>query len=482
MQENPKRNQPLYLQLAHQIESAIRLGTYASGDRLPSLRKCAKEHAVSLSTVLEAYRNLEDARLIESRPKAGHYVAQRSRELPEPEASPPPALSAAVEAATLIETMMYSASAPNLVSFGSGYPSSGLMQSDKTRRAVLRAIQRSGTSLARYPTPPGEDALRKAIARRTLAMGCTLDPREIVLTTGTTESVSLCLMALSKPGDTIAVESPTSFGFLRILDALGLRVLEIPAHPRDGLSVDALALALRTCQVSAVLATPTLSNPMGTCMPLAERERLAQLLANHGVPMIEDVIYSDLVTGDAYSRAVRSFDADGWVLPCGSYSKTIAPGLRVGWLHAGRFAARVRMLKSATSGGNCSLNELALAELLTESSYNRRLRQLHKANSNSVGDARRIIARAFPTGTRMTDPVGGSMLWVELPGKLDSLTLFKACLEEQILIAPGTMFSASDTYRNCIRISLPGPWSAEHRRALERVGEIAGQMLADAQA
>ncbi|MGZ2746193.1 aminotransferase-like domain-containing protein [Burkholderia stagnalis] len=458
------------------IEYAIRVGAYAPGDRLPSLRKCAQDHSVSLSTVLEAYRSLEDARLIECRPKAGHFVAVTIQRTSETEASELPSWSAAIEVATLIETMMRSTSVPDLVSFGSGYPSCDLMQAEM-KRAMLHAVQRSGATPGYDPTTPGEDALRKAIARRTLTMGCTLDPREIILTTGATESVSLCLMAVTKPGDTVAVESPTSFGFLRTLGVLGLSVLEIPSHPIHGLSVDALAHALRTNRVSAVLATPTLSNPIGTCMPLAERERLVQLLARYGIPLIEDVIYNDLVKDEVYRRAVKSYDKEEAVLLCGSYSKTISPGLRVGWLYAGAFSARIRTLKSAISGSNCLINELALAELLTESGYNRRLRALHQAYRASVMEAHRIIVRTFPKGTRVNDPIGGSILWIELPDELDSLALFEACLQEQILIAPGTMFSVSDSYRHCFRISVPRLWKSAHSRALARIGEITVSLL-----
>lgn len=476
MQTNSRRNQPLYVKLAKKIEYAIQVGTYSPGDRLPSLRKCAQDHSVSLSTVLEAYRSLEDARLIECRPKAGHFVTAPVQRASEADACALPSWSAAVEVATLIETMMGSASTPDLVSFGSGYPSCDLMQAEM-KRAVLHAVQRGAATLGYDPTTPGEDALRKAIARRTLAMGCTLAPRDIILTTGATESVSLCLMAVTKPGDTVAVESPTSFGFLRTLAVLGLNALEIPSHPIHGLSVDALALALRTTRVSAVLVTPTLSNPMGTCMPLAERERLVQLLARYGIPLVEDVIYNDLVKNDLYRRAVKSYDKEGTVLLCGSYSKTIAPGLRVGWLYAGTFSTQIRTLKSAISGSNCLINELALAELLTESSYNRRLRALHHAYRASFAEAHRIITRAFPKGTRVNDPIGGSILWVELPGELDSLALFKACLQEQILIAPGTMFSVSDSYRHCLRISVPRSWNSAYSRALVRIGEIALSLL-----
>lgn len=472
-----KRKVPLYRQLADYLESAIRLGTYSPGDRLQSLRQCAQVNDVSISTVLEAYRSLEDAQLIQSRPNSGHFVAKLPIRLPEPDVSTPPASSATVELPTLVQMVINSENAPDLISFGSGYPSTAQLPIGRVERAMLRAVQRSSGALGRYPVLSGEEVLRQAIARRGLSLGCVLNPKDIMLTSGATESISLCLAALLRPGDTVALESPTSFGFLQILEALKLRALEIPTHPRYGLSVDALSLLLRESRVSAVLATPTLSNPMGTSMPVAERKRLVELLCSHRIPMIEDVIYNDLAGAETHRRAVKSFDHDGWILLCSSYSKTIAPGLRVGWLHAGRFGSQVRMLKSAFSGGNCSINEIALSELLTDSNYNRQLRRLHKINRQLLFDARQTIGDSFPTDTRVTNPTGGSMLWVELPGTINSLTLFTACLDERILIAPGILFSASGSYRNCIRLCISGAWGAEHRRALRRIGELASELL-----
>ncbi|WP_395699494.1 PLP-dependent aminotransferase family protein [Aquabacterium sp.] len=466
---------PLYLQLSDRIAAAIRRGTLAPGDRLPSVRQCAREQSLSVSTVLQAYHHLEDARLIEARPKSGYFVAAAARRLAEPELSAPPADSLAVDVATLAERVMQSASDPQIVSLGAACPEAGLFSQDKLRRALSQATLRHRAQLCQYPQVPGEDALRRAIARRALPLGCTLDPREIVLTNGCTEAVALCLQTVTQPGDIVALESPTSFGFLQILEALHLRALEIPTHPRHGLSVEALAFALQTQAVRALVAVPTLSNPLGASMPLAERRRLAQLLAEHQIPLIEDAIYNDLAERDEHRRTVKSFDTEGLVMLCSSFSKTLAPGLRSGWVEAGRFGAPLRRLKAALAGGHTSVTELALADLLQQPGYEPGLRRLRQAVSHRVAEARGLIAEAFPRGTRVTNPPGGIMLWVELPQEIDSLALYKACLDEHICIAPGTMFSATDRYRHFIRLSV-GRWTDAERRALLRIGEIAHTM------
>jgi len=468
----------LYLQIAESIAAPIRSGTLARGERVPSVRELARQRSVSHATVVQAYRTLEDARLIEARPRSGYFVAGRAlRRLPEPETSAPPATSMPVDVSSLAARVIELAHASDHISFGAACPSADLFAEERVRRAVSRAVQRHRATLCQYPLGPGEESLRRAIARHALRMGCQLDARDIVVTNSCLESITLCLRAVTQPGDVVALESPTYFGFLEILENLHLRALEIPTHPRTGISLDALQLAFDTQPVKAVLAVPTLSNPLGSSMPLADRRRLAQMLAERGIPLIEDALYNDLAEQDDLRRAVKSFDADGLVMLCGSFSKTIAPGVRLGWVEAGRWGAKLRRLKAATSGGQSALLEHALADLLTQPGIEASYRQMRSTIADRVDEARGLIAQHFPKGTRVTDPPGGFILWVELPQGIDSLALFQACLADRICIAPGTMFSASDRFRHCVRLGLGGRWDDAHRAALRRVGALAEAML-----
>jgi DNA-binding transcriptional MocR family regulator len=332
--------------------------------------------------------------------------------------------------------------------------------------------------LCEYALGSGHETLRRAIARYALRLGCQLQPRDIVATNSCLESITLCLRAVTQPGDVVALESPTYFGFLEILQSLHLRALEIPTHPRDGMSIDALELALHTQPVRALLISPTLSNPMGGSLPTAERKRLARLVAARGVPMIEDVLHNDLAEQEDKRRAVRSFDAGGHVMLCGSFSKTIAPGLRVGWVEAGRWTEAVRRMKMATSGSQTTFVELAMAELLGHTGNEAAFRQMRHTIAMRVDEARRLIAGSFPKGTRVTDPAGGYILWVEMPREVDSQALFTAALAERIAIAPGTLFSASDRYRHCIRLGVGGRWDDTQRQALMRIGALARTLAA----
>lgn len=468
----------LYLQIAERMAQAIRTGTLARGERVPSVRELARLHGVSLSTAVQAYRSLEDARLIEARPRSGYFVAARPAPPPEPETTALPTGSLPVEISSLAEQVMRVANDPSFISFGAACPSGELFAQERVRRAVSRAAQRHRSTLCRYPLGPGNETLRRAIARHALGLGCQLDGRDILVTNGCLESISLCLRATTRPGDIVALESPCYFGFLEILESLHLRALEIPTHPRTGLSLDALQLAFDTQPVKAVLAVPTLSNPLGSSMPLAERKRLAQMVAAQGVPLIEDVLYNDLAEQDDRRRAVKSFDTTGHVMLCGSFSKTVAPGIRLGWVEAGRWGPTLRRMKAVHSGSHTELLELAMADILTQPGHESAYRTLRATISARVDEARCIVAEAFPKGTRVTDPPGGFILWVELPGDLDSLALFDACLKERICIAPGTMFSATDRYRHCIRLGVGGRWNDAQRAGLRRVGEIAREMQA----
>lgn len=477
----PAATGALYLEVAERMARSIRSGVLARGERVPSVRVLAQQQGVSVSTAVQAYRALEDARLIEARPRSGWFVCARPAALPEPETTQPPAAAQAVATTGMSQRVMQLSRDKRFVSFGAACPGPDLFDQDRIRRAVTRAALRHRDELARYAYGTGHEVLRRAIARHALGMGCQLDPDRIVVTNGCRDALVLALRAVTQPGDVVALESPTYFGLLDIVRHLGLRALEVPTHPRHGLALDALQFALDTQPVKAVMAVPTLGNPIGANMPVAERRRLVRLLTQRGVPLIEDCIYNDLVEQAEYRRAVKSFDTQGQVLMCGSFSKTLAPGMNVGWVEPGRWYPEVAQFKSETSGCVNAVIELATADLLAQPGTEAGYRQLRAAFAARVDEARALIGQHFPRGTRVTDPPGGYILWVELPGGLDGHTLFEACLADGIVIAPGSMFSSTDRYRHCIRLGVAGIWADAQRRALRRVGALAQALLQQAQ-
>jgi DNA-binding transcriptional MocR family regulator len=470
---------PLYHQVADQLHTLIRAGTLRPGERVPSVRRLSRQQGVSVATVLQAYQRLEDAGLIEARPQSGYYVKRASRPVEEPASSKPPRRALAVEVNALADVMLQAGQDPKMVSFGSACPAGEMFPLERIRRVLSARARRDRHALGRYGLPPGTEALRRAIARRALEWGCRIDHRNLVITNGCMEALNLCLRAVTAPGDTVALESPTYYGFLQILQALGLKALEIPTHPRTGISLEALELALQAHDVKAVLVMPNVSNPVGATMTEQAKKRLVEMLAARGVPLIEDHIYSELSYDAAARRAAKCFDRAGNVMLCSSFSKTLAPGLKAGFIEPGRWRERIRTLKFVSSGGNAEIVELTLAELLESGGYERSLRQLRRRCEQQVDAARGVIAENFPRGTKVTRPTGGFILWVELPRGGDSIALFEKLLERGISIAPGPMFSATQRYRNCLRVSVGHPWTERTEKALAEVGRLARAQLGE---
>ncbi len=464
---------PLSHQLAEQIQALIRTGTLRAGDKVPSVRRLSHQQQVSVSTVLHAYQRLEDAGVIEARPQSGYYVRRAPAPVAEPAPSRPPQRALAVEVNELAAAVLAAGQDPKMVSFGSACPQGDLFPVERLRRVLASRARRDRASLVRYGLPPGADALRRAIARRALEWGCRIDYRNIVTTNGCMEAINLCLRAVTQPGDTVALESPTYYGFLQIIQSLGLRALEIPTDPRTGISLDALESALDERGVKAVLVMPNVSNPIGATMADAAKKRLVDMLATRNIPLIEDHIYAELNYEGQEMRAAKAYDKSGNVMLCSSFSKTLSPGLKSGWIEPGRWRDKIRTLKWVASGGQTELIELTLAELLESGGYERSLRTLRRRCAQQVDAARSVIAESFPKGTRVTRPAGGFIVWVELPKGCDTIAMFPRLIERGISIAPGPMFSASQRYRNCMRISLGQPWNERSEKALREVGRIA---------
>jgi DNA-binding transcriptional MocR family regulator len=470
---------PLYAQVADQIHALIRAGTLRPGERVPSVRRLSRQQAVSVATVLQAYERLEDAGVIEARPQSGYYVKRAAAPVEEPATSKPPQRALTVEVNALADVMLGAGQDPKMVSFGSACPNGDMFPLERVRRVLSSRARRNRASLGSYGLPPGSEALRRAIARRALEWGCRIDHRNLVLTNGCMEALNLCLRAVTRPGDTVALESPTYYGFLQILQALGLKALEIPTHPRTGISLEALEAALGAHEVKAVLVMPNVSNPVGATMSEAAKKRLVEMLAAKNVPLVEDHIYSELAYDATARRAAKCFDRTGNVMLCSSFSKTLAPGLKAGFIEPGRWREQIRMLKFVASGGNSEIVELTLAELLESGGYERSLRHMRRRCEQQVDAARGVIAESFPRGTKVTRPTGGFILWVELPRGGDSIQLFEKLLERGISIAPGPMFSASQRYRNCMRISVGHPWTERTEKALAEVGRLARQQVGE---
>ncbi len=472
-----RTRQPLYEQVAGRIAALIESGTLRPGDRVPSLRRVSGQQRVSLSTTLQAFGLLESRGLIEARPQSGFYVRPRFEVLtPQPRRASVPSPTTKVDLASVLATLLRAAADPTLVGLGAAAPSAELLPGRKLARLIGPILRRNAGHDA-YSTAPGLLELRREIARRAVDWGALLSPDDVVTTCGGTEALSLALRAVTSPGDTVIVESPAYFGVLLLLQDLGLKAVEVPTLPQTGFSIEALRTALALHRVKACVAAFNCHNPLGFVMTDEAKREIVELLARHEVPLIEDEVYGDLAFGDVRARPAKAFDRHGLVLYCSSFSKTIAPGYRVGWIAGGRFHQRIVDLKFTTTLATPTLPQLAITAFLRGGAFDRHLREMRVACQRQVERMREAIGRYFPPGTRVTRPAGGFLLWVEMPAEVDSLRLFDEALAQGISITPGSVFSARLRFRNCTRLNCGRPWSDAIENAVATLGRLAAAQL-----
>jgi DNA-binding transcriptional MocR family regulator len=467
----------LYEQLATELAGLVEKGALRAGDRMPSVRVLSRQRGVSVSTVLQAYVLLEGRGVIETRPQSGHYVrAMHAARTPEPRPPRSSGQATLVSVSELVARVRAAVQSPNMVLLGAGHMSPTLLPHQRLARGLAAVARSAGGQGIAYDLPPGLPALRRQIARRAADWGVAIGPDEVVTTIGTMEALSLCLQSVARAGDTIAVESPAFFGVLQLIESLGMRALEIPTRAATGMDLALLDHALRRHRVKACLLAANFSNPVGALMPDEAKRELVQILARRDVPLIEDDIYGDLPFEGARPRPVRAFDRRGMVMLCASFSKTLAPGYRVGYVVPGRFREAVERLKFAQTVACPTLPQMAVADFLENGGYDRHLRRLRRRVAEQVARVREAIAQHFPAGTRISRPRGGFLLWVEMPAGKSALALHARAAERGVSVAPGPIFSAKQRFSSCVRISCGFPWSETIARAVRTLGEIAHEL------
>ena len=468
----------LYEEVADRIGGMIEKGTYRPGERIPSIRDLSRQMRVSINTVMQAYAHLENAGMVEVRPQSGYYVRSR---LLEPEARPANRKATEdlapypVTLGDIPFQVMRNISNTSLVPLGGGTPNPDLLPIDKLNRMLATESRRFRIQSISCTETPGTKRLRTQIARRSLDAGCTLSPEDVVITSGCREAVTLALQATCRPGDTVAVPSPVYYTFLHTIQWMGLKVLEIPSDPREGMSLEVLSYALRHNPIHACIIISNFNNPLGSLMPDEKKRELVALLAKRDIPLIEDDVYGDLAFGPARPTATKAYDERGRVLLCSSFSKTLAPGYRVGWIVSGRLQQKIERLKALLNIATAAPTQLAIAEFLANGGYDHHLRTIRRVYARQVAQVRDAVGRHFPKGTRVTRPEGGFVLWVEMPEEVNALRLYEEALQKGISIAPGAIFTTGDKFGNCIRLNAAF-WSERTEQALETLGGMAEAM------
>lgn len=447
------------------------------GDRLPSVRQFSSQQGVSVPTALHTYATLETRGLIEARPKSGFYVRSR---LPEVVLEP-----SGLQSSTLghfknldpLDSILSNLGDSKLVPLGAALPSPDLLPGVKLARTMASIARKLGPASGNYDMIQGSEALRCEIARRSLGWGCALKSDDFIVTNGCTEAISLALRATCAPGDTVAVESPTYFGLARMINDLGLRALPILVDETKGIDLERLETALQRKRISAAVVIPNFHNPVGFLMPDDRKEQLVRMFQDHRVPIIEDDIHGDLQHVGSRPRCLKAFDRDGSVVLCGSFSKTLAPGYRAGYISSNRYRSQLLALKRSSSLVGATLPLLTVAEFLRNGGYDRHLRSIRRTYRQQLARMREAVTHTFPKGIDLSRPRGGFLLWCQLPSHVDSIGLFRQALLAGISVAPGSLFSQQGTFRNFIRINCGYPWSSKIERSVEILGQLVQRMV-----
>ena len=468
----------LYQDIAAQTEKLIRDGVLRPGDRLPSVRKACRTHEISPITVTQAYYLLESRGLIEARPKSGYFVRARlGQSLPEPEMTRPLGGSTELQVSDFIFQILDSVRDPAIAPLGSSFPSPYLFPLAKLGRYLASAARKFDPLSTVTDLPPGNEELRRQLALRYLAQGASVSPQEIVITSGAMEGLNLCLQAVTRPGDLIAIESPTFYAGLQASERLGLKVIEIPSHPREGVSLTALEDALRHHPIKACLLMLNFANPTGSLVTDARKKELVSLLHRYQIPLIEDDVYAELYFGKQAPLCTKAEDRDGFVMHVSSFSKCLAPGYRLGWVAAGRYAGQIQRQKLSTSLATTVPVQIALADYLKHGAFENHLRQLRRKLAEQEAGLVAAVERHFPEGTRLARPRGGYFLWLELPRQVDTLRLHQQALARGISTAPGPIFSAKREFGQYLRLNFGHPESSGQQQAVATLGQLIAEQL-----
>jgi DNA-binding transcriptional MocR family regulator len=466
----------LYESVAKSLEASISEGVFKVGDRLPSIRQICQKYAVNASTAVRAYVELEQQDLVEPRERSGYFV------------KPKPLIKNALPIINKQDLKVYEIDVvqimkkfnqakidKNIVSLTSSVPEGHLIPQKKIARIIRQITAQELEVSLMYDAMSGLTELRQEIAKHYANTNLSVSVDEIMITNGCLEAINLCLRATVQQGDTIAVTLPCYYGILRALQASGLKVIELPRN-NDGFDVVQLEKLIAEKNIKAILCLANFNNPDGLSISDDNKKAMAMLSARLKVPIIEDDIYSDLHFSERRPLSIKGFDQAGWVMLCSSFSKIVAPGLRVGWVMGGRFHNKLENVKFTGNYSVPIFNQLIIKHLMHNNGLERHLKTMRQTLAKQYHLYRHCIENSFPEGMPMSDPQGGFVLWLELPKTIEVLKLYNKALESGVAFSIGQLYSPSKAYGNFIRLSFSKAWSLETENAVKKLGALVREM------
>ncbi|WP_319537273.1 PLP-dependent aminotransferase family protein [uncultured Vibrio sp.] len=458
-----------YRQLAALFKTQIQQNTWRAGEKLPSVRVTSRNHSVSTGTVLQAYQLLEAQGWVNAKPQSGYYV---SAELERFEAR---GTSNNVYRPTINDELydyLKQQTLPDAVRLGSAFPDPTLFPLEALNRNLASSGRKMGPDNLLDNLPPGSDSLRRLIAQRYIQQGISTTHEDAVITTGALEALNLSLQAVTQSGDTVVVESPTFYGALQAIERLGLNAIEIPVDPVKGHDLEQLEAIFAKHNVRACWLMVNFQNPTGALLSDEKKNQIVRLADQYNVFLIEDDVYSELYFTANKPTCLKTFDTQDRVLHCSSFSKSLCPGYRLGWVLSKRFNEKIQKLQLISTLSGSAPIQQGIAHYLQNDSYDNHLRKLRKIMQQRQSLFIELIQRYFPENATYTVPEGGYFLWVRLPEGVSSKAIYQSLLQQQITVAYGRLFSIDATYENYLRLNTSMPVDASLKKAIKNIGDL----------
>lgn len=459
-------------QLTDRLIQLIDRGELKAGEKLPSLRTMSKQQGISLMTVYHAINTLQGLGYVESRPKSGYYAkkpirrAHFKQQIALNKKRKPESID------ELVQLVYGNNSETAAISFALNTPDIALLPQSKLKQSVLFVNRTKSDAALQYGPVAGIPALREQIAVLLQNSGIVATSKDLLITVGCQEAINLAISACTQVGDKILIESPTYFGIFQAILSKGRIPVEVQTNFNTGVVLPELFKAIDTHQPAACLLVSNFSNPLGASIPDADKQRIVEQLHFRGVTLIENDIYGELYYGRNRPRTCKSFDQYGEVIYCSSFSKSLAPGYRVGWIESGKYYNKIFQSKIHQSVATATLNQEILAHFLKNGRYDLHLKRIRKQLHTQSIQYQQAIATYFPKEVIVSKPQGGFVLWIELPTQIDALSLLQEAMQQGINFAPGQLFSLEKNLQHYLRISIGQPFTADVEAGIKRLGKL----------
>ena len=461
-----------YEELAMDIRTQIANNTWRSGEKIPSVRMSCRNYNVSNSTVLQAYQLLESEGWIIAKPQSGYFVAPKVDGV---DYQPPVAREKKAINDRLFD-FLKSSSAEGIVPFGSAFPDPDLFPLPTLTRNLASAGRKMTGASVINNLPPGSESLRRQIAQRYLQQGISVNHQDIVITSGAMEALNLSLQTVTQSGDHVVIESPAFYGALQAVERLGLKPIEVDVCPVKGLDIEQFEIVLKNNNVKACWLMTTFQNPTGTSLSDEAKRRVVEIAEQNNTYIIEDDVYGDLYHEGHKPKPLKASDKTDSVLLCGSYSKSLCPGYRVGWVVNARFNDAIQKLQLLSTLSSSAPVQLGVTHFLTHESYDNHLRKLRKSLLERKARFIEIIKQYFPHSIKIEDPAGGYFIWIRFNSDFDSQQLHQLAIAQGISVASGDLFSEQGRADNAFRLNFSYELTQERENALVLLGKLAHQL------